>query len=370
MLTGCEQRLQPGRRPGVPTVAIVGASITAGVGSGDPAGSWAVLLARQLHWNAFVYGVPGAGYVHPGLGRKGPVAAEIDRAHLGALRPALVIVQAGHDDMRVPPGLERQRVEQTVAMIKAQAPRARIALITVFAGRSRPPSLYRTDQAIVTGATAADPRVIIMDPLASGWRFPHAPDGLHPSARGDAWIAGTVAGILRQHGVRPAPAGRGAALCALAIPALRRRRRSGRRAGQRCVRRRIRPAGRPPGPVAIAGYLFLAGRSDDVINRGGEKIYPREIEEFLLTQPGVRSAVVVAARDEVLGQRPVAYVVPAAGLGGPDLAELADALRAACSAALPRPKRPTEFCLVPELPVGATGKVSRRRLRELACAAG
>ena len=142
------------------------------------------------------------------------------------------------------------------------------------------------------------------------------------------------------------------------------------------------------------GYLFLAGRSDDVINRGGEKIYPREIEEFLLTQPGVRSAVVVAASDEVLGQRPVAYVVPAASAasalplprpplatsatsavpavpatdpGGPDLA---DALRAACSTALPRAKRPTEFCLVPELPLGATGKVSRRRLRELAMAAG
>ena len=121
------------------------------------------------------------------------------------------------------------------------------------------------------------------------------------------------------------------------------------------------------------GYLFLAGRSDDVINRGGEKIYPREIEEFLLTQPGVRFAVVVAASDEVLGQRPVAYVVPAASAvpatdpGGPDLA---DALRAACSTALPRAKRPTEFCLVPELPLGATGKVSRRRLRELAMAAG
>jgi acyl-CoA synthetase (AMP-forming)/AMP-acid ligase II len=138
------------------------------------------------------------------------------------------------------------------------------------------------------------------------------------------------------------------------------------------------------------GYLFLAGRSDDVINRGGEKIYPREIEEFLLTQPGVRSAVVVAASDEVLGQRPVAYVVPAAladpadpavlvdpaalaaDRGGPDQAgsDLADALRAACATALPRPKRPTEFCLVPELPLGATGKVSRRRLRELAMAAG
>jgi acyl-CoA synthetase (AMP-forming)/AMP-acid ligase II len=136
------------------------------------------------------------------------------------------------------------------------------------------------------------------------------------------------------------------------------------------------------------GYLFLAGRSDDVINRGGEKIYPREIEEFLLTQPGVRSAAVVAASDEVLGQRPVAYVIPAmdpatsraagpaadlaSGPAGPDLAglDLADALRAACEAELPRPKVPTEFCLVPELPLGATGKVSRRRLRELAMAAG
>ena len=137
LLTGCEQQLQPSRRPGVPTVAIVGASFTAGVGAEDPAGSWAVLLARQLHWNAFVYGVPGAGYVHPGLGRKGPVAAEVARVHLGALRPSLIIVQAGHDDMSVPPDLERVRVEQTVAMIRAQAPGAQIALVTVFAGRKR-----------------------------------------------------------------------------------------------------------------------------------------------------------------------------------------------------------------------------------------
>ena len=111
-----------------------------------------MLLARQLHWNAFVYGVPGAGYVHPGLGRKGPVAAEIARVHLGALQPSLIIVQAGHDDMSVPPDLERLRVEQTVAMIRAQAPRAQIALVTVFAGRKRTPALYRIDQAIVAGA--------------------------------------------------------------------------------------------------------------------------------------------------------------------------------------------------------------------------
>jgi acyl-CoA synthetase (AMP-forming)/AMP-acid ligase II len=113
------------------------------------------------------------------------------------------------------------------------------------------------------------------------------------------------------------------------------------------------------------GYLFLAGRSDDVINRGGEKIYPREIEDFLLAQPGVWAVAVVAAHDEVLGARPVAYVVPAGTWPGQ---ELAAALREACEAALPRAKRPSAFHLVQELPLGSTGKVARRRLRELAAA--
>jgi len=114
------------------------------------------------------------------------------------------------------------------------------------------------------------------------------------------------------------------------------------------------------------GYLYLAGRSDDVINRGGEKIYPREIEDVLLTQPGVLTAVVVGAEDEVLGQRPVAYIVPKDA----ELTDtaLADALLAACEAALPKPKRPSAVVVVEELPLGPTGKVARRRLRELATA--
>ncbi len=113
------------------------------------------------------------------------------------------------------------------------------------------------------------------------------------------------------------------------------------------------------------GYLFLAGRSDDVINRGGEKIYPREIEELLLAQPGVQSAAVVPAHDEVLGERPVAYVVPTStGQRGPG--DLAAALHEACEAGLPRHKRPDTIHVVPELPVGPTGKVARSRLKELA----
>jgi acyl-CoA synthetase (AMP-forming)/AMP-acid ligase II len=110
------------------------------------------------------------------------------------------------------------------------------------------------------------------------------------------------------------------------------------------------------------GYLFLVGRSDDVINRGGEKIYPREIEEILLAQPGVRSAAVVGVVDEVLGERPVAYIVTDATAVA---AELEAALREACAARLPRHKQPSEFCIVAEMPLGPTGKISRRRLKDL-----
>ncbi|HTR91735.1 MAG TPA: AMP-binding protein [Trebonia sp.] len=109
------------------------------------------------------------------------------------------------------------------------------------------------------------------------------------------------------------------------------------------------------------GYLFLVGRSDDVINRGGEKIYPREIEEILLAQPGVRSAAVIGAVDEVLGERPVAYVVPH---GDAVAAEIEALLREVCAERLPRHKQPSEFWLVDEMPLGPTGKISRRLLKE------
>jgi acyl-CoA thioesterase I len=212
-LAGCEQRLERARRSDrTPVLAVIGASFTAGVGPGYADQSWAVLLARMLHWDAVVYGIPGAGYVHAGAGRRGPVARELAQVGLHALAPTLVVVQAGHDDIGVPPGLERRRVEQAVALIRAEVPGARIALVTVFTGRSSAPAAYRrarsADHAIVLGGTAGDRQVIIIDPLTAGWKFPRTRGGLHPTARGSEWIARTVAGILRAHGVRAAPAAR------------------------------------------------------------------------------------------------------------------------------------------------------------------
>jgi acyl-CoA synthetase (AMP-forming)/AMP-acid ligase II len=112
------------------------------------------------------------------------------------------------------------------------------------------------------------------------------------------------------------------------------------------------------------GYLFLVGRSDDVINRGGEKIYPREIEELLIAHPAVKSAAVVGAPDDVLGERPVAWVVPASGGSRP--AGLEGALRELSAAGLPRHKQPSAYFVVDEMPVGPTGKIARRRLKDMA----
>jgi lysophospholipase L1-like esterase len=214
-LAACEKRMERARQgsgPRVPAVVIVGASITAGVGPASPEGAWTTLLARHLGWDAVVYGDPGAGYVSLGIHRRGPVSRELSQVDLRGLDPALVIVQAGHDDMGVPAALERLRVKQVIAQIRAAAPGAGIALITVFAGRQHRPAAYQTDRTIVAAARAADPAVIIMDPLAAPhpWKFARVRDGLHPTTAGSRWIAGEVAQLLQQRGVQPVLAARGA----------------------------------------------------------------------------------------------------------------------------------------------------------------
>jgi lysophospholipase L1-like esterase len=207
-LASCEQRLEHSNGP---RVVIVGASFTAGVGPGRPDRSWAAVLASDLHWNAVVYGVAGAGYVRPGAGRQGPVAAELGRIDLTAIAPSLVIVQAGHDDIGIPVKLERQRVAQVIALIHAEVPKARIALLTVFAGHAPLPAAHRTDQAIVAATTRADPHVIIMDP--AGWRYQRSLDGLHPTTAGSGWLARTAAAILRRHGAQAGTAKAKTVLC-------------------------------------------------------------------------------------------------------------------------------------------------------------
>jgi acyl-CoA synthetase (AMP-forming)/AMP-acid ligase II len=114
------------------------------------------------------------------------------------------------------------------------------------------------------------------------------------------------------------------------------------------------------------GYLFIVGRSDDVINRGGEKIYPLEIENFLAALDGVAMVAVVGEADEVFGQVPVAYVQPrdVAVLRSPDdAAALVSVLRARLGDAFAKAHRPAQVRLVHRLPANGTGKVRKGAVR-------
>lgn len=120
------------------------------------------------------------------------------------------------------------------------------------------------------------------------------------------------------------------------------------------------------GALDADGYLYLVGRTDDVINRGGEKVYPRDIEESILVDPDVKAAVVVAEDDAVLGQVPVAFLVMQDGVDASDADTVEHVVRRVgkhLDATLVRSQRPAALHVVPQLPAGATGKVQRRVLR-------
>jgi long-chain acyl-CoA synthetase len=104
------------------------------------------------------------------------------------------------------------------------------------------------------------------------------------------------------------------------------------------------------------GYLTLKDRSKDVVISGGSNIYPREIEEVLLTHPQVREASVIGRPDREWGEVVVAYVVGEADAG---------ALDALCLASIARFKRPKDYVFVPALPKNNYGKILKTELREL-----
>lgn len=113
------------------------------------------------------------------------------------------------------------------------------------------------------------------------------------------------------------------------------------------------------------GYLTLVGRRDDVINRGGEKVLPREIEEVLLDDPDVNAAVALGEAHPVLGAVPVAYVVVRGLLGTASAVEAQTVMARAqqrCTELLPRAKRPVAYHAVGQLPIGLTQKVQRRKI--------
>ncbi|MBM6400819.1 AMP-binding protein [Phycicoccus sonneratiae] len=107
------------------------------------------------------------------------------------------------------------------------------------------------------------------------------------------------------------------------------------------------------------GFLTLHDRSKDLIISGGMNIYPREVEEALLTHPGVQAVAVVGRSDPEWGESVVAFVVPAEGA-----APTSEELDRTCIERIARFKRPKEYHLVDGLPTNNYGKVLKRELRE------
>ncbi|HEY6026489.1 MAG TPA: AMP-binding protein [Pseudolabrys sp.] len=108
------------------------------------------------------------------------------------------------------------------------------------------------------------------------------------------------------------------------------------------------------GAFDAEGYLHLKDRSKDLIISGGSNIYPREVEEVLLTHPAVREVSVIGRADREWGEVVVAYVVGEAGR---------DALDALCLARIARFKRPKDYVFVPALPKNNYGKILKTELR-------
>ena len=112
------------------------------------------------------------------------------------------------------------------------------------------------------------------------------------------------------------------------------------------------------------GYVSITGRIKDMVIRGGENVYPREIEEFLYTHPDILDAQVIGVPDKHYGEELMAWV--RLKPGAPTLT--IDALREFCAGRLAHYKIPRYLHIVDDFPMTVTGKVRKVEMRERAVA--
>ena len=112
--------------------------------------------------------------------------------------------------------------------------------------------------------------------------------------------------------------------------------------------------------VDARGYLRIEGRIKDMIIRGGENIYPREIEEVLFAHHAVAEAAVIGVPDQKWGEVVAAYVRPAPGQPAPSPEEL----RTHCRTRLAPYKTPLNWVFVDAFPMTPTGKIQKFKLQE------
>jgi fatty-acyl-CoA synthase len=109
------------------------------------------------------------------------------------------------------------------------------------------------------------------------------------------------------------------------------------------------------------GYINIVGRSKDMVIRGGENVYPREVEEFLYEHPGIADVQVIGVPDERFGEELMAWIIPR---GGASLD--AEAVREFCEGRIAHYKIPRYVKTVDAFPMTVTGKVQKFKMREQA----
>ena len=109
------------------------------------------------------------------------------------------------------------------------------------------------------------------------------------------------------------------------------------------------------------GYVNIVGRIKDMIIRGGENVYPREIEEFLYTHPAVADVQVIGVPDERYGEELMAWVIPREGEALDE-----ESVRAFCEGRIARHKLPRYVKIIDAFPMTVTGKVQKYKMRDQA----
>ena len=115
------------------------------------------------------------------------------------------------------------------------------------------------------------------------------------------------------------------------------------------------------GTVDEDGYFRVTGRIKDMIIRGGENVYPREIEEFLMGMPGVLDIQVVAVPSRKYGEEVGAFII-----ARPDVPVAPEDVRAFCRGKIAWYKIPRYIAVVDGFPLTASGKIQKFKLREMA----
>ncbi|WP_416061468.1 AMP-binding protein [Rhodococcus indonesiensis] len=118
------------------------------------------------------------------------------------------------------------------------------------------------------------------------------------------------------------------------------------------------------GVMDAEGYVSVTGRIKDMVIRGGENIYPREIEEFLYTHPDILDAQVVGVPDEKYGEELMVWIRMREGAAPLD----AQSLREYCTGKLAHYKIPRYVHIVDEFPMTVTGKIRKVEMREMSTA--